>query len=123
MARLWTNYYAVVAIILFGFGFSTLFLNRNLIKKIIGLNIADTAVYLFLAALGYIEGRGAPIIRDGVREASAYINPIPAGLILTGIVISVSVTAFALALAVGLFKRYDTLDVDEIRRLSNGEEK
>ena len=117
-----TNSYEVVAILLFGIGFTTLFLNRNLVKKVIGLNIADTGVYLFLAAKGYVPGRAAPIIVGGVQDASAYVNPIPTGLILTGIVISVSVTAFALALIVSLYKRYETLDMDEIMKQAALEE-
>jgi len=109
-----TNYYEVVAILLFGIGFTTLFLNRNLVKKVIGLDIAYSGVYLFLAAKGFVSGRAAPIITGGVQDADIYVNPIPTGLILTGIVISVSVTAFALALIVNLYKRYETLDLDEI---------
>ena len=117
-----TNYYQTVAMLLFCIGFAALFINRNLVKKIIGMNIVNTSVYLFLAAKGYISGRAAPIIKDGLADASAYINPIPAGLILTGIVISVSVTAFSLALIVGLYKKYETLDIDEILRQAAGEE-
>ena len=117
-----TNYYEAVAMVLFCIGFTTLFLNRNLVKKIIGINIVDTSVYLFLAAKGYISGRAAPVIKDGIMDASAYINPIPAGLILTGIVISVSVTAFSLALIVSLYKKYETLDLDEILQLAAEEE-
>ena len=93
---------------------ANLLLQKNLIKKIIGLNIMDTAVYLFLAIKGYIEGRTAPIVVDGVQEVEAYINPIPSGLVLTGIVVSVSVTALMLSLTVRLYKRYHTLDLDEI---------
>lgn len=104
----------VVAMILFGIGFANLLLQKNLIKKIIGLNIMDTAVYLFLAIKGYIEGRTAPIVVDGVQEVEAYINPIPSGLVLTGIVVSVSVTALMLSLTVRLYRRYHTLDLDEI---------
>lgn len=120
--NLFANYYEIVSVILFGIGFTTLFLNRNLVKKVIGLNIVDTSVYLFIAAKGYIKGRAAPIIVDGISDASRYVNPIPAGLILTGIVISVSVTAFSLALIVSLYKRYETLDLDEIKRLAAQED-
>ena len=81
-----------IAMILFGIGFANLLLQKNLIKKIIGLNIMVTAVYLFLAEKGYISGRVAPIVVNGVQEVEAYINPIPSGLVLTGIVVSVSVT-------------------------------
>ena len=116
------NYYEIVSMVLFCIGFTTLFLNRNLVKKVIGINIIDTSVYLFLTTKGYISGRAAPVIKDGLTEASAYINPIPAGLILTGIVISVSVTAFSLALIVSLYKKYETLDLDEILRLAAAED-
>ncbi len=108
------NYQEAVAMILFVIGFTNLLLQPNMIKKIIGLNIMDTAVYLFLALKGYIEGRDAPIITDGVTEAENYINPIPSGLVLTGIVVSVSVTALMLALTVRLYRRYHTLNLDEI---------
>lgn len=112
--NLWMNVEEVAAVILFGVGFTTLLLHRNMIKKIIGLNIMDTAVYLFLAAMGYIDGRIAPIVEDGVTDVSVYINPIPSGLVLTGIVVSVSVTALMLALTVRLYRKYRTLDIDKI---------
>ena len=115
-SNLLPNLGEVVAMILFGIGFANLLLQKNLIKKIIGLNIMDTAVYLFLAIKGYIEGRSAPIVVDGVQEVEAYINPIPSGLVLTGIVVSVSVTALMLSLTIRLYTRYHTLDLDEISR-------
>ena len=121
MRSLLINYYEVVAVLLFGIGFATLLLHRNLVKKIIGMNVMDTAVYLFLAAKGYIFGRAIPIVVDGNAGVDAYINPIPTGLILTGIVISVSMTAFALALIVNLHKKYDPLDFNEILRMVNAE--
>lgn len=108
------NYGEAVAMILFGIGFGNLLLQSNLIKKIIGLNIMDTAVYLFLAEKGYISGRAAPIITEGVTDVQAYINPIPSGLVLTGIVVSVSVTALMLSITIRLYQRYHTLDLDEI---------
>ena len=97
-------------------------LNKNLIKKIIGMDIMDTAVYLFLASQGYIKGRTVPIVVDGIQSVEAYINPIPAGLVLTGIVVSVSVTALMLALTVRLYRQYHTLDIDEITALCRKEE-
>ena len=109
-----TNYQEAAAIILFGIGFAMLLFQRNLIRKLIGMNIMDTGLFLFLASLGYIDGRKAPIIQNGITDMEAYINPVPAGLVLTGIVVSVSVTAVMLSLTVRLYKRYHTLDVDEI---------
>ena len=103
-----------VAIVLFSIGLVNLLLQPNLIKKIIGLNIMDTAIYLFLAAKGYIEGRVAPIVENGILDQEHYITPVPAGLVLTGIVVSVSVSALMLALTVRLYQRYHTLNLDEI---------
>lgn len=68
------NYEEAVAMILFGIGFSNLLLQKNLIKKIIGLNIMDTATYLFLALKGYIDGRKAPVVVDGVTDVEAYVD-------------------------------------------------
>ena len=99
LGNLFANDYEAISMILFGIGFTTLLLNRNMIKKIMGLNIMDTAIYLFLAA------------------KETYINPIPTGLVLTGIVVSVSVTAVMLSLTIRLYRRYHTLDIDEITRL------
>lgn len=112
--NLLTNYGEAVAMILFGIGFANLLFQKNLIKKIIGFNIMDTAIYLFLAEKGYISGRMPPIVVDGIQEVEAYINPIPSGLVLTGIVVSVSVSALMLGLTIRLYKRYHTLDLDEI---------
>ena len=73
-----TNYEEIAAVLLFVIGMSNLVFQPNLLKKIIGLDIMDSAVYLFLAAKGYIEGRTAPIVVDGILDASHYINPVPA---------------------------------------------
>ena len=112
--NLLANVGEAVAMLLFGIGFANLLFQKNLIKKIIGFDIMDTAIYLFLAEKGYIAGRMPPIVVDGIQEVSAYINPIPSGLVLTGIVVSVSVTALMLSLTIRLYKRYHTLDLDEI---------
>lgn len=121
-ANLLANYGEAVAMILFGIGFSNLLMQKNLIKKIIGLNIMDTAIYLFLAEKGYIEGRIAPIVVNNITDVEAYINPVPSGLVLTGIVVSVSVTALMLSLTIRLYRRYHTLDLDEISTLLKKEE-
>ena len=114
MGSFLTNYEEVAAVILFVIGMANLLLQPNLIKKIIGMDVMDAAVYLFLAAKGYIEGRTAPIVVDGILDAEYYINPIPAGLVLTGIVVSVSVSALMMALTISLYREYHTLNLDEI---------
>ena len=121
LQTLWDSRIPCIAVILFAVGFATLLLHRNLFKKILGLNIMDTASCLLLTSMGYIEGRTAPIIVEGVTDVQRYGNPLPAGLVLTGIVVSVSVTAVMLALTVKLYERYHTLDLDEIYMLAQQE--
>ena len=106
------------SVICFGIGFCNLLLNRNMIKKIIGLGIMDTSIYLFLAVKGYVQGAVAPIVtlieqEQGI-DTSLYVNPIPAGLVLTGIVVSVSVTAILLALTVRMHEEFNTFNLDEV---------
>ena len=116
------NYGEAVAVLLFAIGFANLLLQKNLIKKIIGLNFMDTGTYLFLAEKGYIAGRMAPIVVDGVQDVNRYINPIPSGLVLMGIVVSLSVTALMLSLTIRLYQRYHTLNMDEISTILKKEE-
>ena len=109
-----SNYELVVAILLFVIGFCMLLFDRNLLKKVIGLDIMDSGVFLLLADRGYITGRTVPIIVDGVTSMEHYVNPIPAGLVLTGIVVSVSVSAVMLSLTVRIYQTYRTLDMDKL---------
>ena len=122
-APLLVNMEETVSVILFGVGFTMLMLHRNLIKKIMGMNIMDTAVYLFLAVKGYIKGRMVPIVTDGIQDVFAYINPVPSCLVLTGIVVSVSPTALMLALTIRLYERHGSLDLDEILMRAKEEER
>ncbi|MGE4488162.1 MAG: sodium:proton antiporter [Kiritimatiellales bacterium] len=122
LSILMENRFAVTAVILFGIGFANLLLQFNLLKKVIGFNIMDSAVFLLLASLGYIEGNTAPIVEEGAVNASLYINPIPSGLVLTGIVVSVSITAFSLALIQRIYHQYGTIELDELLDRVNKEE-
>lgn len=112
----YNNLFETGAAILFVIGLLTLLLHKNLIKKIVGLGIMDSSIYLMLTSTGFVNGKVDPIVEDVLEPVSAsfYGNPVPTGLVLTGIVVSVSVTAFLLALTVRLYKYYGTLDLDEI---------
>lgn len=116
------NFGEIVAAILFVMGFANLLLQKNLIKKIVGLDFMDSGTYLFLAEKGYIAGKAAPILGPAGEVANAYINPIPAGLVLTGIVVSVSVSALMLSITIKLYQRYHTLNVDEIAAILKKED-
>lgn len=121
--NLLVNYEEVTSMVLFSIGFTMLVFSKNIMKKILGLNIMDTGVYLFLASMGYIESKLSPIVpAAGQVDVHQYINPIPAGLVLTGIVVSVSFSALMLALAVRLYQKYHTLDLDEIYKKCSSED-
>lgn len=110
------NLFHTGAAVIFVIGFLTLLLHGNLIKKIIGLGIMDSAIYLMLTGTGYVYGKSGPIVEDVSKPVSSFFygNPVPSGLVLTGILVSVSVTAILLALTVRLYKIYGTLDLDRI---------
>ena len=107
----------VTAVLLFSIGFATLLLHPNLIKKSIGLNLMDTAVFLFLAAMGFVTGGMAPLVERGA-DAAAYINRVPGGLVLPGLVGAVSTTALFLALTHRLYQKYHSVNLDVILMLA-----
>ena len=108
------NRFAIASVILFVTGFVNMMVHPNLIKKIVSFNIMDSATFLMLARRGMIAGRTAAILTDGGANTSLYVNPIPAGLVLTGIVVSVSVSAFSLALVQRIYGTYGTVDMREL---------
>ncbi len=111
-----SNFYYMAAIIFFVIGLYIMLTHPNLIKKVIGMNIIDSSIFLFFVSVGYIEGGKSPII-DTTETVTSYVNPLPSGLMLTGIVVSVSITAFALALIIRIYHFYGTLNVEEIKAI------
>ena len=97
---------------LFLTGFAGILMNRNLIKKIIGLNILNSSVVIFFILEGHTIGESTPIMGKDVRNI---VDPVPQALMLTAIVIGVCVTALALALAFRLYRASGSFDIDEIR--------
>ena len=106
------NYW--IAIFLMMTGFYVVIARGNLIKKVIGLNIFQTAVFLLYITMGKVRGGTAPIL-DPAFET--YSNPLPSVLILTAIVVGVATTSLALALIVRIHEAYGTVEEDEIHRL------
>lgn len=105
------NRYAVTACVLFAAAFLHVLLHPDLMKKVLAFNIMDASVFLLLASRGMIAGRTAAVLTDGGADPSRYVNPIPAGLVLTGIVVSVSVSAFSLALIQRVYAAYGSVDL------------
>ncbi len=99
------------AIILLMTGLYIVMTRGNLIKKVVGLNIFQTAVFLLYISVGFLEGGSAPILADGI---DTYSNPLPHVLILTAIVVSVATMSLAFALIVRIREAYGTIEEDEI---------
>ena len=110
------NYW--VFIFLMMVGFYILISRRNLVKKILGLSIFQTSVFIFYISMGKITGGTAPILIDGQGEV-VYSNPLPHVLILTAIVVGVSTTAVALSLVVRIKEAYGTIEGDELTAMDN----
>ena len=104
------NYWIVIALMMAGL--YTVAASGNLVKKVIGLNIFQTSVFLFFISVGKVSGGTAPIIAEGW---SLYSNPLPHVLILTAIVVGVATTALGLALIVRVNRAYETIEDEEIR--------
>ena len=103
------NYWVVIFLMMTGF---YIVISRgNLIKKVIGLNIFQSSVFLMYITVGKVSGGSAPIVADGV---DVYSNPLPSVLILTAIVVGVATTSVALALVVRIREAYETIEEDEI---------
>ncbi len=120
------NYWLYV--ILMMIGLYAMIAKNNMIKKLVGMNIFQTAIILFYVSIGYKRDATIPIIESAhgghgdlhhAIHAADYINPLPHVLMLTAIVVSVATFGVAMALAVRVYQRYQTLEEDELRmRLS-----
>ena len=104
------NYWMVILLMMIGF--YTVVSRGNLVKKIVGLNIFQTSVFLLYISMGKISGGTAPILTG---KPEVYSNPLPHVLILTAIVVGVATTALGLALVVRIKNAYDTIEEDEIQ--------
>jgi len=110
------NYLIYIALALIGF--YAMIAKNNLIKKIIGMNIFQTAVFLFYISMGKVQGGTAPIVWEA---GGPYDNPVPHVLILTAIVVSVSTTAVAFGLVIRIYREFGTIEEDRILAIKSGE--
>jgi len=108
------NYWIVIFLMMTGF--YIVIARGNLVKKIIGLNIFQTAVFLLYITMGKLRGGTAPILDD---RFESYSHPLPSVLILTAIVVGVATTSVALALVVRIKEAYGTVEEDEIQQLDD----
>lgn len=111
------NYLGAMA--LFVIGLHTVVTRTNMIKRILGVNIMGTGVFYFFISIGNVENGLPPILSE---ENGLYINPLPSVLILTGIVVVVSITVYALSLVIRIYETYGTTDQAEVAEIESAEE-
>jgi len=109
------NYWIVILLMMAGF--YNVIARGNLIKKLIGLNIFQTSVFLLYISMGKVEGGTAPIVAEGM---ATYSNPLPHVLILTAIVVGIATTSVGLSLVIRIREAYDTSEENEIQQLDEG---
>jgi multicomponent Na+:H+ antiporter subunit C len=117
------NYWVSVALMLIGF--YGIFAKDNLIKKVIGLCIFQTAIFLYFISLGAVKGGTAPIVSEEIiRKGYVYGNPLPHVLILTAIVVSVATAAVALSLIIRMHDEYGSIEereiIEQLKRANKG---
>ena len=108
------NYWVVVVLMMIGF--YIVIAHGNLVKKIVGLSIFQTSVFIFYISMAKIDGATAPILADGIKT---YSNPLPHVLILTAIVVGIATTALGLALTVRIKEAYGSIEEEEIQKKDN----
>jgi len=108
------NYWVVVVLMMVGF--YIVIAHGNLIKKIVGLSIFQTSVFIFYISMAKVDGGTAPILAEGIKQ---YSNPLPHVLILTAIVVGIATTALGLALAVRIKEAYGSIEEEEIQEKDN----
>lgn len=111
ISRLMLSHYEAAAVILAGIGLGNLLIQRNVVKKIIGFNIMNTALCVFLAARDSAYMRSIGVIQT--TDASQYLNPVSSSLVFVIIIVTVSITAFALSLTLRFYERSGTLYTDD----------
>ncbi|MEO9899435.1 MULTISPECIES: cation:proton antiporter subunit C [Alphaproteobacteria] len=108
------NYWIVIVLMMIGL---YIVIDRgNLVKKLVGLNVFQTSVFLFYISLSKAEGGTAPILSG---KPELFSNPLPHVLILTAIVVGIATTSLGLALVVRIRESYDTIEEDELDGMDN----
>ena len=109
-------YNYLLAVFLMMAGFYVVIAQGNLVKKVIGLGMFQTSVFILYITMGKVDGGTAPIVAEGVE---VYSNPVPHVLMLTAIVVGVATTSVGLALVIRIKEAYDTIEEDAIQTLDN----
>ncbi|WP_254768579.1 cation:proton antiporter subunit C [Salinilacihabitans rarus] len=119
MIELLASHYAyALTFVLFGIGLYVIIASENLVKKLIGVNIFQTAIFLFFVSTAYVDGGGAPVVPAAKEPGRLLVaSPLPQVIVLTAIVVGVALTAVGLALIVRIYAEYGTLQEDTLREV------
>lgn len=117
-----TRYAYLAFIVLLSIGLYMIVASPNLVKKVIGVNLFQTAIFLFFVAAAYVRGGSAPIVpHDASGPTGALASPLPHVLVLTAIVVGVALTAVGLALIIRIYMEFGTLREDVLREVRSDE--
>lgn len=116
-----SRYTYVLFAVLLVVGLYMVVVSSNLVKKVIGLNLFQTAIFLFFVTSAFVEDGSAPVIPPGAEAGELYASPLPHVIVLTAIVVGVALTAVGLALIVRIYGEYGTLDVETLREVRRDE--
>jgi multicomponent Na+:H+ antiporter subunit C len=113
-----TRYAYVAFIVLLSIGLYMVIASPNLVKKVIGVNLFQTAIFLFFVTTAYVDGGSSPVVpADPGGPTEALASPLPHVIVLTAIVVGVALTAVGLALIVRIYTEYGTLNEDVLREV------
>lgn len=112
-----TRYAYAAFMLLIAIGLYMTIASPNLVKKVIGLNLFQTAAFLFFVTSAYVEGGKTPVVSPKATAGELYVSPLPHVIVLTAIVVGVSLTAVGLALIVRIYSEYGTLDETVLREV------
>lgn len=116
MIELLTTRHAYIAfVLLVCIGLYMMIASPNIVKKLIGLNLFQTAVFLLFVVAAYVQGASSPVIPAGSPDI--YASPLPHVIVLTAIVVGVSLTAVGLALSIRVYSEFGTLRMDVLREI------
>lgn len=109
-----TQYPYVLSVLLVGIGLYVVVGSQNLVKKVIGLNVFQTGLFLFFVSSAFVEGGSSPVLHG---HGGTHASPLPQVLVLTAIVVGVALTAVAMALLIRIYNEYGTLQEDVLREV------
>ncbi|MBE8191341.1 MAG: cation:proton antiporter subunit C [Alphaproteobacteria bacterium] len=120
MGQVFGHWNVYLVIFLMMLGFYTLIARGNMVKKMVGLNVFQTSVFILYISMGKIDNSTAPILTD--NPLAIYANPLPHVLILTAIVVGVATTALGYALIIRIYENFGTIEDHELVDFMEDEE-